>query len=538
MSHFIVAFEHQNNLKYIQLDEIGSTYHWYSLQSQFMREQHLLIVVLNFCVFSGMVKQGQVPAIEKPVPLGAPADDVSEGNHSIRASSPGVPGGPGLGPQFQQHGHGPPFLGPQRPPYQQMNHFRPPGNQPQHQSGPPFQQNMQPPPQHFPHRPQNGQFPPRPNNQHPGQFHNFPPQQYPNNANSQGQPPFPRPPFGHPQQYPPPQQFPFPPQHPGNHAEPSFQGPPPTTQQMPPHGGLPPPPFPLPQSQLHEGQFQGRPPLSQNDPGARVLPVENISGSQNSNSSQVNQPQQPHLTMNGSLESQTSHFPPLEQHQASLRDNFPPAMQGGRGGGPPTPAWAQGRPPPYVQVPPEMQSQPPWQQGFVGQSQGPPRQGYPHDSQGPDQQQRPKRQTGFHDAPNTSQLSQPYPNQSREKSVEQDKPREQQPRKRKSRWDPAPDEIPSADAVVQHTSESSVITGWPGPQQSQTQWNSGPGPGFSQNGHAFLDNRNGAGLAMEAAVQEAVLREQVFNCPLLAGWDSIFNARMIFHVTYVELLKI
>lgn len=485
-----------------------------------MSEQHLLIIAFNFHVFSGMVKQGQVPAIEKPVPLGAPADDVSEGNHSIRVSSPGVSGGPGLGPQFQHHGHGPPFLGPQRPPYQQMNHFRPPGNQPQHQSGPPFQQNLQPPPQHFPHRPPNGQFPPRPNNQHPGQFHNFPPQQYSNNANSQGQPPFPRSPFGHPQQFPPPQQFPFPPQHPGNHAEPSFQGPPSTTQQMPPHGGLPPPPFPLPQSQLHEGQFQGHPPLSQNDAAARVLPVENISGSQNSNSSQVNQPQQPHPTMNGSLESQTSHFPPLEQHQANLRDNFPPAMQGGRGGGPPAPSWVQGRPPPYVQGP-EMQSQPPWQLGFVGQSQGPPRQGYPHDSQGTEQQQRPKRQTGFHDAPNTPQLGQPYPNQSREKSAEQDKPREQQARKRKSRWDPAPDETPSADAVVQQTSESSVITGWPGPQQSQTQWNSGPSPGFSQNGHAYLDNRNGAGLAMEAAVQEAVLREQVFLCPLLAGWDSI-----------------
>ena len=38
-------------------------------------------------------------------------------------------------------------------------------------------------------------------------------------------------------------------------------------------------------------------------------------------------------------------------------------------------------------------------------------------------------------------------------------------------------------------------------------------------------------------MQEAVLREQVFNCPLLAGWDSIFNSTITFHVTYVELLN-
>ncbi|KAG0587359.1 hypothetical protein KC19_2G158900 [Ceratodon purpureus] len=455
------------------------------------------------------MKGGQVPASDKPPPLGAPVDDGSESNYSVR---PGVSAGGPPGLQFQQqHPQGPPFMGHQRPPFQQMNHFRPPGTQSPHQQGPPFQPNMQNPPQYFPRGPPNGPFPPRPNHQHPGQFQNFPPQQYPNNPGgqgSQGQPPFSRPPFNHPQQFPP-QQFPFP--HPaGNHVDPSFQGPPPTTGGPPPAlAGLPSSPFPLSQGQQHEGQFPSQPQLQphlplQNEPVTRGLAAENNSGPLNSGGP-LSQPHQPNADLGGLPDPQSSQFPPHGHHQAHPRENFPQMMQGGPGGGGPLPHWApQGQPPPHMQMP-HMQSQRPWShQGFAPPLQEPPRQGYPLHPQGSEEQTHNKRQTGFHDAPTLHLQGQPNSDQFRENPAGQEKPKDQQqPRKRKSRWDPVPEEKASPD--VKH--QESTTGGWPG-GPPQDQWKPGPSPGFAQNGHAFFNSRDVAGFGMEAAVQEAVLREQ------------------------------
>jgi len=153
-----------------------------------------------------------------------------------------------------------------------------------------------------------------------------------------------------------------------------------------------------------------------------------------------------------------------------------------------------------------MQSQrPPWpHQGFTPPPQEPPRQGYSLHPQGPEQQTHQKRQTGFHDAPTSHLQGQPNSDQFRENSAAQEKPKDQQqPRKRKSRWDPVPEERASIDVEYQE----STTGGWQG-GPPQDQWKSGPSPGFAQNGHAFFNNRDVAGFGMEAAVQEAVLREQ------------------------------
>nr|XP_024386670.1 uncharacterized protein LOC112287660 isoform X2 [Physcomitrium patens] len=462
------------------------------------------------------MKGGQLPASDNPPPLGTPVDDGPEGNHSVRPLAPGVPGVLSPGLQYQQHAQGPPFMGYQRPPCQQMNHFRPSGAQPPHQQGLSFQPNIQNPPQHFPRGPSNGPFPSRPNHQFP----NFSLQQYPSNPDGQsnpGQLPPSRPPFNHSQQFP--QQFSFHHRPAGNHADPSFQGPPisgvgpPPSHggPNPPHSGLPPSVFPLSQGQQHERQFQpqAQPYISpsRSDSAARGLSVDSISGPLNG-SAPLSKPNQPRSDLSGLPDSQPSQLPHHGQQPAHPRDAFPQVMQGGTGGGGPSPQWAsQGQPPPQIQMP-HVQSQRPWPpQPFTLPSQGPSQQSYPQGLLGPQvpqQQTQRKRQTGFHDAPISHLQGELNSDQFGENSAAQEKTKDQQlPRKRKSRWDPAPEDKDSPG--VEH--EERTAGGWPrGPPQDQCK--PGPSPGYAQNGHAFFDNRDVARFRMEAAVQEAVLREQ------------------------------
>lgn len=146
-------------------------------------------------------------------------------------------------------------------------------------------------------------------------------------------------------------------------------------------------------------------------------------------------------------------------------------------------------------------------------SQGPPSQGFSRENQGHDHQQHHRPPSGFHDAPNFQQQGHPIPEVSQLKQADLDKPKEHQPRKRKSRWDPIPEEKSQNDANTHQPLEPQDTAGWPGTPQLQNQWKPGPGPAFSQNGNLFLggaiDNRNSAEVMMDVAVQEAVLREQV-----------------------------
>lgn len=78
-----------------------------------------------------------------------------------------------------------------------------------------------------------------------------------------------------------------------------------------------------------------------------------------------------------------------------------------------------------------------------------------------------------------------------------------------------------ASSDVEH--QESTTGGWPG-GPPQDQWKPGPSPGFIQNGHAFFNNRGAAGFGMEAAVQEAVLREQEAS-----AHDIIAQQRCVYH---------
>jgi hypothetical protein len=57
------------------------------------------------------------------------------------------------------------------------------------------------------------------------------------------------------------------------------------------------------------------------------------------------------------------------------------------------------------------------------------------------------------------------------------------------------------------------------PPHPQNTWNLGPNSELGRNGHSLsglqFDNQSGPGMAITAAVQEAVLREQVYSASCL-----------------------
>jgi hypothetical protein len=475
------------------------------------------------------MKGGQVSApTEKPLPGGALLDDNPQAFQSLKAFDPRIPGGalspsPFPAAQFQQHPHGLPFSGLHHP-YSQPNQFQPPGSYQQEQIGPPFQQTSSMPPsspEHFPAKgPGGGLLPPRPitqalnsrplsENQQVVPFTtNHVPQQsnlqFPFSPNSPLQPPFPRGPFTPSQQYPPLQQFPFPPNHPRGPPAPSSQSPPQTA-----HGGLPPPPFPIPQGRLHGGQFQPQQSHFQHDPSAGVLVPDMQSGLPHLERSEGDEAGHPYSEMSGSTNTHPLQF--QSGGQVHPHENMPPLhmMQGGG----PLPFWGQGRPPPHMQMPPYMQSQLPWQSGFMPQGRLPQenlQESLPFEKEQQQQQHQPQQRA--HGSPVDLQQSHINTDVPHEKSGDLEASEVQQPRKRKSRWDPISEEKESVASLAHQNGDLSSMKAAGAPPHSQNSWNLGPNSELGRNGHSLsglqFDNQSGPGMAITAAVQEAVLREQ------------------------------
>ncbi len=499
------------------------------------------------------MKGGQVSApTEKPLPGGALPDDNPQAFQSLKAFDPRIPGGalspsPFPAAQFQQHPHGLPFSGLHHP-YSQPNHFQPPGSYQQEQIGPPFQQTSSMPPsspERFPAKgPGGGLLPPRPNTQAlnsrplsenqqvvPFTTNHVPQQsnlQFPFSPNSPLQPSFPRGPFTPSQQYPPLQQFPFPPNHPRGPPAPSSQSPPQTA-----HGGLPPPPFPIPQGRLHGGQFQPQHSHFQHDPSAGVLVPDMQSGLPHLERSEGDEAGHPYSEMSGSTNTHPLQF--QSGGQVHPHENMPPLhmMQGGG----PLPFWGQGRPPPHMQMPPYMQAQLPWQSGFMPQGRLP--QENLQESLPFEKEQQHQPQQRAHGSPVDLQQSHINSDIPHEKSGDLEASEVQQPRKRKSRWDPISEEKESVASLAHQNGDLSSMKAAGAPPHSQNTWNLGPNSELGRNGHSLsglqFDNQSGPGMAMTAAVQEAVLREQVCSAsclhrlqfiPLEFSCGCMFSSRM------------
>jgi hypothetical protein len=136
-----------------------------------------------------------------------------------------------------------------------------------------------------------------------------------------------------------------------------------------------------------------------------------------------------------------------------------------------------------------------------------------------EQQQQHQPQQRAHGSPVDLQRSHINSDVPHEKSGDLDASEVQQPRKRKSRWDPISEEKESVASLAHQNGGLSSMKAAGPPPHPQNTWNLGPNSELGRNGHSLsglqFDNQSGPGMAITAAVQEAVLREQVYSASCL-----------------------